>query len=121
MNQHCNKLRDEKRYEELMRTEWVRLTLISTGTLNGIFLAACRHLIKILPQQQQIYTKLAIEYKLHCVRALRQAIADDSLKMISDSSFANVILLAYDEVSLRSRAMALNWFSDRLSTKAAAG
>ncbi|KAI9735740.1 MAG: hypothetical protein M1818_006348 [Claussenomyces sp. TS43310] len=100
MNQHCNKLRDPERYVDLMTKEWVRLTLTNVGALSGIFLAACRHLFKNQPEQQQYYLQLSIEYKLSCVRALREAIASEIASLISDSSVAIVILLAYDELQL---------------------
>jgi len=100
MNIHCNKLKDSESFMEFMTKEWVRLTLTNIGSLNGIFLAACRHLFKNQPQQQQYYMQLAIEYKLYCVRALREAISSEISSLISDSSVAIVILLAYDELQL---------------------
>lgn len=95
-----------------MTKEWVRLTLTSVGSLSGIFLAACRHLFKNQPQQQKYYMQLTIEYKLYCVRALRQAIASEISSLISDSSVAIVILLAYDEVRFLYKAFSLNQISD---------
>jgi hypothetical protein len=96
MDQHCNKLRDSERYLNLMTKEWVRLTLTNVGSLSGIFLAACRHLLE--NQQQQYYTQLAIQYKLYCIQALREAISFETPSLISDSTVAVGILLAYDEV-----------------------
>jgi len=102
MDQHCNKLRDSERYLDLMTKEWVRLTLTNVGTLNGIFLAACRHLLENQQQQQQqqYYTQLAIQYKLYCVQALREAISSEISSLISDSTIAIGMLLAYDELRL---------------------
>lgn len=99
MNIHCNKLQDPTKYMDLMTREWVRLTLTSTGSLNGVFLAACRHLLKSQQQyQQQYYTQLVIQYKLFCVQALRESILFEMSSLISDSTFAIGVLLAYDEV-----------------------
>jgi len=97
MDQHCNKLVNSERYLDLMTKEWVRLTLTNVGSLNGIFLAACRHLQQ---QQQQYYTKLAIQYKLCCMQALREAISFEISSLISNSTVAIGILLAYDEVRI---------------------
>jgi hypothetical protein len=97
MNRNCNKLRDAKTYIDLMKKEWVRLTLTNVGSLSGIFLAACRHLSKT-EQLQQYYTQLAIRYKLCCMQALRTTISFEMLSLISDVTVAIGILLAYDEV-----------------------
>lgn len=99
MNINCNKLRDPSLYIDLMTREWVRLTLTNFGSLNGVFLAACRHLLQTQPQyRQQYYIQLAIQYKLSSVRALREAILFETSSLISDSTVAIGILLAYDEV-----------------------
>jgi hypothetical protein len=99
MNINCNKLRDPMRYLDLMTREWVRLTLTNAGSLNGVFLAACRHLLKSQQQyQQQYYMQLAIQYKLSCVRDLREAIFFEMSSLISDPTIAIGLLLAYDEV-----------------------
>jgi hypothetical protein len=99
MNITCNKLKDPRKYLDLMTREWVRLTLTNAGSLNGIFLAACRHLLQCQQQhQQQYYIHLAMQYKLLCVQALREAILSETLSQISDSTVTINILLAYDEV-----------------------
>ncbi len=99
MNIHCNKLRDSKRYMDLMTREWVRLTVTNVGSLSGVFLASCRHLLESQQQyQQQYYMQLASHYKLSCVQAVREAIFSEISSLFSDSTFAIVILLAYDEV-----------------------
>jgi hypothetical protein len=97
MDKNCNKLNDPAKYLELLSTEWVRLTLTNVGSLNGMFLASCRHLLEN-QQQSQNYRQLAIQYKLYCVQALREAITFQMSSLISDSTVAMGILLAYDEV-----------------------
>jgi hypothetical protein len=83
-----------------MTKDWVRLTLTNVGSLNGILLAACRHLSGYHQQHQQQhhYQQLAILYKLYCVQDLRKAISLEISSLISDGTVANSILLAYDEV-----------------------
>jgi hypothetical protein len=82
-----------------MTKEWVRLTLASAGSLDGIFLAACRHLLRSLPQDQQLYyLHLATQYKVSCVRALREAIDSEASSLFSDETIAMGVVLAYDEV-----------------------
>jgi hypothetical protein len=105
MNITCNKLRDSKRYMDLMTGEWVRLTLTSVGSLNGVFLAASRHLL--LQCKQQDYLQLATRYKLLIVQGLREAISIEASSLISDSTITMGILLAYDEVSRMSNVMSL--------------
>jgi len=81
-----------------MTRDWVRLTVTDIGSLSGVFLAACRHLLANHEQQQQYYKQLAIHYKVLCVRTLREAISLETSSLISDSTVAINILLAYDEV-----------------------
>lgn len=101
MNITCNKLKDPKTYLDLMTKEWVRLTLTNVGSLNGIFLAACRHLLQFQQQHQhEYYLQLATHYKLLCLQALREAIFSEKSSMISDSTVTVGILLAYDELQL---------------------
>lgn len=80
-----------------MTREWVRLTLTNAGSLNGIFLAACRHLW--MQCRQQYYMQLAMQYKLSCVQTLRKTIYAETSSCINDSTIAIGLFLAYDEVS----------------------
>ncbi|RDW57272.1 hypothetical protein BP5796_12722 [Coleophoma crateriformis] len=100
MNTACNKLREPERYVDLMTTEWVWITLTNVGALNGVFLAACRHLSSKPLQQQLYYQQLAFQYKVSCVRSLRKAISAEASSLISDSTVALGILLAYDEAQV---------------------
>jgi len=97
MDKNCNKFNDPARYLDLLSKEWVHLTLTDIGSLNGMFLASCRHLLGT-QQRFQNYKELAIQYKLYSVQALREAIAAHTSSRISDSTLAIAILLAYDEV-----------------------
>lgn len=101
MNINCNKLRNASRYVELMTREWVRLALTNTGSLNGLFLAACRHLL--MHRQEQRFVQLSIQYKLFCVQALRKTIHVETPAIISDSTIALGLFLAFDEVRITMR------------------
>lgn len=96
MNINCNRLRDPSRYVDLMTREWVRLTLTNIGSLTGVLLAACRHLL--MHSELAHFTQLAIQYKLSCVQTLRKTIQVETPLMISDSTIALGVLLAFDEV-----------------------
>ena len=91
-------LMDSKRYVDFMTKDWLRLNLTNVGSLNGVFLASCRDLLEKQHGQPQSYIQLAIQYKMHCVQALREAITSEMLSLISDSTVAITMLLAYDEV-----------------------
>lgn len=98
MNIHCNKLVDPTRYVNLMTREWVRLALINAGSLDGIFLSSCRHLMR--NPQPQHYMQLALQYKLSCVQALRESLVAEVASLISDSTITIGVILCYDEVRI---------------------
>ena len=62
-----------------MTRAWVPLALTDAGFLDSLFLMACRHLSGNYRQQQQQqehrFSELSIQYKLDCVRSLREAIS----------------------------------------------
>ena len=105
MNTSCDKLRDPNIFMESMTREWVRLSVTHVGSLSGLFLSSCRHLLE--NSQQQCYIQLATQYKLSCVQALREAISSETPSLISDSAVAIGILLAYDEVRIGGRILLL--------------
>lgn len=100
MNITCNRLRDPLRYVDLMSREWVRLTLTNVGALNGIFLAACRHLLRYRHESKGDYVKLATQYKVLCMQALREAVVVEGGALISDGTVATNVLLTFDEVRM---------------------
>jgi hypothetical protein len=112
MNVHCNKLVEPTRYVNLMTSEWVRLALIDGGSLDGIFLAACRHLMR--NRQPQHYTQLALQYKLSCVQALRKSLLAEATSLISDSTISIGVFLCYDEVRIKA-SLVPKTFADNLS------
>lgn len=97
-------------YLERMAKEWVRLALSDLGFLNGIFLAACRHLSEN-HRQQQFFKQLAIQYKLACVQALNNAISVET-SSVSDPTVAKVLVLAWDEVGVTRYAHQRDFSSD---------
>jgi len=81
----------------LLIEQWARLALTDVGFCNGLLLASCRHLSLNNHPQQQFYAQLAIRFKLVCLQSLSATISAGP-SFINDSSIANVIELASDEV-----------------------
>lgn len=96
LNKYCNVLQNTGETAERMLREWVTHSLTNYGALQGIFLSACRHLID-RDHHRQHFLELAARYKIECVRAVINDI--NSTKQDRDSTFANVFILAFDEVS----------------------
>lgn len=94
MNTRCAILADPRDYQNQLRRDWVGLALADFGLLNGIFLATCRHLETCYRSDQ--YARLATQYKVACLRALRQAVSHDAAQ---DGAIASAMSLAFDEVS----------------------
>jgi hypothetical protein len=97
MKIYCSIVRHPVSYLEFMTEEWMGLAQTDTGLLSGLFLAASRHLSENHPQQQ-LFTRLAIQYKIACVRAVSETISAATLSQFRDSTVANVMVLAFDEV-----------------------
>lgn len=99
----CNDV--EAYYVERMTRAWVPLALTDTGLLDSLFLTASRHLSQSYQkgqEQQQRFAKLAVQYKLDCLRSLR---GDISAKVsFEDAIVAKTVMLAYDEVRFIVRA-----------------
>lgn len=94
----CNEL--PQFFTESMTREWVPLALTDIGLLDGIFLSACRHLAAhhCIDQKQQLFSQLAVRYKVECVQSLRGALLK-KMPPFADSIVAQAVMLAYDEVS----------------------
>lgn len=112
LNKHCNEMRDPENYQERMTTGWLRLALTDAGFLQGIFLAACRHLSEshaadeadpTRRHQQELFLQLAVRYKIESVRTLIRTIAQRRVA-VDDSTVGNVMMLAFDEVRRRASA-----------------
>jgi hypothetical protein len=94
MNTRCALLADPLDYQDQLRRDWVGLALADAGLLNGILLATCRHLETCYKSTQ--YAKLATQYKMACLRALREAVSHNAAQ---DGTIASAMALAFDEVS----------------------
>jgi hypothetical protein len=86
---------------ERMTGTWVPHALSEPGLLDIMFLLSCRHLAISSPQerQQEYYTQLGFKYKLKCLQSLRRAISIET-PAFSDSTVAQAIMLAFDEVRI---------------------
>ncbi|KAE9376189.1 hypothetical protein N431DRAFT_556396 [Stipitochalara longipes BDJ] len=91
-------------YLDHLADEWVGFAQTDMGLLSGLFLAASRHLSENHPQKQ-LFTRLAIQYKIACVRAVSEAISAAMLSQFRDSTVANVMMLAFDEFSIGNLAI----------------
>ena len=80
---------------------WVPTAITESSLLDIILLAACRHLSIAYRQgsqeQQRIFQQLTFQYKSQSLQALRHAISAE-MPMLTDSTVAKAIMLAYDEV-----------------------
>lgn len=85
-------------YMHRMTRAWVPLALTNRAFLDSLLLMASRHLSALYEdgQRRHHFARLAAQYKLVCVRSLREAIADKP--PFSDATVATVLMLAYDEV-----------------------
>ena len=80
-----------------MTKAWVPLALTDAGLLDSCFLVACRHLsVNYWQQERQRFDELSMQYKLKCLRTLREEI---SVKVaFSDATVAKTVMLVFDEV-----------------------
>ncbi|KAK3387826.1 hypothetical protein B0H63DRAFT_521847 [Podospora didyma] len=110
LNAQCPVLSNPRNARVQMDHDWVRrLALVDTGSISGIFLAACRHLsTNGCVQHHDHVVHMATEYKLTCIRSLNEAISTESSRrrdgqeglVISDATITKVLLLAMDEIAL---------------------
>ncbi|KIV79578.1 hypothetical protein PV11_07128 [Exophiala sideris] len=85
-------------YVERMTRAWVPLALTDEGLICALLLAACRHLFEHGKlSQKERFTQLATQYKLACVRSLRQAISTELC--FTDATVTKAVMLAYDELA----------------------
>ena len=82
-----------------LNKHFVQLAATNASSLNGLFLVSCRHLSQYLPHNGPYFVQLALQYKIACVRSLREAISSSEIHSpISDSTLALPLFLAHDEV-----------------------
>ncbi|GKZ26839.1 hypothetical protein AbraIFM66951_003568 [Aspergillus brasiliensis] len=87
---------------------WVPTAITESSLLDIILLAACRHLsVAYSPgqqKQQYVFQRLTFQYKSQSLHALRHAISAE-VPLLSDSTVAKAIMLAYDELYVRDAKM----------------
>ncbi|KAJ5570232.1 uncharacterized protein N7459_009662 [Penicillium hispanicum] len=100
----CNEL--AMSFSQRMNSVWVPFALTESRLLDIMFLGACRHLAASYqePHQHQFFTRLACQYKLKSLQALRDTISAE-MPSLSDSTVAMAIMLAYDELFVRDTIM----------------
>jgi hypothetical protein len=95
LNIQCTNLKNLGETAERMLREWVQFSLTDHVFLQGILLAACRHLIG-RGYHAWRFEELAAGYKVQCVRAVIDAIGKTDLDI--NATFAKIFTLANDEV-----------------------
>lgn len=95
----CNEL--PVQFSQRMQGIWVPRARAEANLLKIVFLLSCRHLSANYQEQRQrdSFAQLAFRYKLVCLQGLQSAISTES-SGLSDSTIAQVIMLAYDEVGV---------------------
>ncbi|KAH8678026.1 hypothetical protein BX600DRAFT_545695 [Xylariales sp. PMI_506] len=98
----CCGFKEPPPFSGFMTREWLPLMLTDSTSLSAILLAVCRHLSTVRQQQsqRQLYSKLALKYKIDCVQALNKAIATEIPVGIRDTTVAAGIVLGLDEYDL---------------------
>ncbi|KAL5374909.1 hypothetical protein DPSP01_011578 [Paraphaeosphaeria sporulosa] len=97
LNIQCRSLKNLGESAERMLREWVHLALTDAVVLQGVLLAACRHLIG-RGYQAWKFEELAAGYKVRCVRDVIDAIESKDMDM--DVTFAKIFTLSNDEIWL---------------------
>ncbi|KAH7303519.1 hypothetical protein B0I35DRAFT_465636 [Stachybotrys elegans] len=92
-----------------MDTPWVRLAVVDADMMQALLFTSCRHLAGELDPCRNTnsllanYMQMGAEYKLSCVRSVRQSI---SKNMITDAMLTLILVLALDEIRLQDYATA---------------
>ncbi|KAK0716176.1 hypothetical protein B0H67DRAFT_582536 [Lasiosphaeris hirsuta] len=90
-------------YMRGIKMEWISLALTDPGMLNGILIPACRSLHSLHGGGPHRYLEYALRYKMACIGSLNKAISEEGSNP-HDSTIAKAVILAGDEVVLRSSA-----------------
>ncbi|KAJ3549027.1 hypothetical protein NM208_g727 [Fusarium decemcellulare] len=103
MSAHCPIMQNFREYHAYMRTNWILLSSTDRDLLIGFLLASSRHLS--LVQCEKEYSEIAIQYKLNCVKSLRDAISTGD-PALSRAAITRALVLTLDELMLGDLAMA---------------
>lgn len=90
-------LKDPSIHHHQLRISWIQLAISNVGMLSTTFLSTCRHLYQVY--QKEEYMTLTMQYRILCIRAIREAI-DAGDCSARDSIVATIISLTLDEVSV---------------------
>ncbi|KAL6694175.1 hypothetical protein J3F84DRAFT_378774 [Trichoderma pleuroticola] len=91
----CVILKDPSIHHHQLRISWIQLAISNVDLLSTTFLSTCRHLHQIY--QKGEYIALATQYRILCIRAIREAI-DAGNCSARDSIIATIISLTLDEI-----------------------
>ncbi|KAJ4854755.1 fungal specific transcription factor domain-containing protein [Trichoderma breve] len=91
----CMILKDPSFHHHQLRISWIQLAVSNVGMLSTTFLSTCRHLHQVY--QKEEYITLAMQYRILCIRAIREAI-DAGDCSARDSIIATIISLTLDEI-----------------------
>lgn len=102
----CRGLRSNGRvYADALMTAWVQMGLHDVECLNSLFLTASRHLAvrhqdPALQGRREMFTGMAVRYKVMSVRAVSRAIAESGSRgVFQDTVLMKTLALVFDEVS----------------------
>ncbi|KAJ5484083.1 C6 finger domain protein [Penicillium diatomitis] len=91
---------------DLIARTWVPVARASANLLDIIFLLSCRHLhtSHAATDQEYLFMRKGLHYKSRCLKTLRDAISIEAPNF-TDSTIAQAIMLAYDELFTRDLKM----------------
>ncbi|KAL7947632.1 hypothetical protein V8C42DRAFT_290479 [Trichoderma barbatum] len=93
-----------------VRSQFVPWSLTERGLRAGLFMAACRSLLGLHPENDS-YRVLLLKYKSECIKILRAALSVSDGGVISDHTIALALVLATEEWSTDCMAKAYSrWF-----------
>ncbi|KAL7911590.1 hypothetical protein GGI35DRAFT_443160 [Trichoderma velutinum] len=93
----CVILKDPSIHHHELRISWIQLAISNVDLLSTTFLSTCRHLYQAY--QKEEYITLTMQYRILCIRALREAI-DAGDCSARDSIIATIISLTLDEIEI---------------------
>ncbi|KAH9902144.1 hypothetical protein F4778DRAFT_736448 [Xylariomycetidae sp. FL2044] len=95
---YCSSMRTLSQYHPDMAANWLFFGSTDIEILRGFLLTSCRHLSEICAERE--YVQLAIEYRLHHVKSLRESMSAGSASA-SRVAVTKALVLASDDVMIR--------------------
>jgi hypothetical protein len=84
-------------FSEHLPRQWVNIGISDTSFLSSLFLSASRHLAENCLEKREIFSQLAIFYKVACLQALLKAMPT-GIDLPTDTNISMGLILALDEV-----------------------